>query len=223
MRDAYHEVDRSGKPANFVQSEPEEYNDILNNFRVPLGEYQFKRALFAKKYLYTDFSKLLSFAFCREPADRAVSMFFAFGAKKVSRRQWARRIFAVGGVPRGKWATSYLFDAFLDAIDECRSSGSTQRPLGLHFQTHTAAMFDDVTDQSGTPLLRHIWRLENLIAGLNQVRGELGLKPICADESQFKNRTKRVEFALRSSHRKKLEQLFSGDFDLYERAGDYEI
>ena len=47
----YVEVERVKKPKNFIQAKPEEYNDILNNFRVVLGEYQFKRCLLAKKYL----------------------------------------------------------------------------------------------------------------------------------------------------------------------------
>lgn len=42
-------VDRIEKPANFIQSQPSQYNDILNNYRVVLGEYTHKRTLFAKK------------------------------------------------------------------------------------------------------------------------------------------------------------------------------
>ena len=47
-------VDRAKKPVNFIQSKPSEYNDILNNYRVVLGEYQFKRTLFAKKFLFVN-------------------------------------------------------------------------------------------------------------------------------------------------------------------------
>ena len=73
----YVEVDRDKKPKTFIQSTPEEYNDILNNYRVVLGEYQFKRCLFAKKYLYPEkWDDMFSFAFSREPTDRCVSMFY---------------------------------------------------------------------------------------------------------------------------------------------------
>lgn len=52
LKPYYEEVDRVNKPPSFIQSDPKQYNDILNNYRVLLGEYQFKRALFAKTYLY---------------------------------------------------------------------------------------------------------------------------------------------------------------------------
>ena len=72
----YREVDRTQRPPCFIQSSPVEYNDILNNYRVVLGDYQFRRALFAKTYLYPDhWDRILSFAFVREPTSRAVSMF----------------------------------------------------------------------------------------------------------------------------------------------------
>jgi hypothetical protein len=74
----YVEVERSNTPVNFIQSHPNQYNDILNNYRVVLGDYQFKRALFAKKYLFDNhtWSKTFSFAFSREPIDRCLSMFY---------------------------------------------------------------------------------------------------------------------------------------------------
>ncbi|NNC23541.1 sulfotransferase family 2 domain-containing protein [Salinisphaera sp. USBA-960] len=72
----YVEVDRAQKPITFIQANPEQYNDILNNYRVVLGDHQFKRCLFAKKYLYPhNWDNIYSFAFSREPVDRCVSMF----------------------------------------------------------------------------------------------------------------------------------------------------
>ena len=80
----YKEVDRVQKPKIFVQSNFSEYNDILNNYRIPLGEYTFKRALFAKKYLYKEnWDKLFSFAFSREPIDRCISMFYYLFWQKI--------------------------------------------------------------------------------------------------------------------------------------------
>ncbi len=51
LKPYYREVDRDKKPKNFAQAEYGEYNDILNNYRFVLGEYQFKRCLFAKTFL----------------------------------------------------------------------------------------------------------------------------------------------------------------------------
>ncbi|WP_075590606.1 sulfotransferase family 2 domain-containing protein [Labilibacter marinus] len=115
----YKEIDRGKKPKNFIQSSPTEYNDILNNDRTLLGEYQFKRVLFAKKYLYPDnWNSVFSFAFAREPVDRCVSMFYYLHYTK---RSFPRKIYtAVKNLKYDKrlgLSTSYDFDMFLDLIE----------------------------------------------------------------------------------------------------------
>ena len=85
LKPFYNEVDRLRKPKTFIQADPREYNDIINNFRVVLGDYQFKRTLFAKEFLYKDkWSSICSFAFSREPIDRCVSMFYYLHHQKRS-------------------------------------------------------------------------------------------------------------------------------------------
>ena len=41
LKPYYVEVDRVLKPRNFIQANYNEYNDILNNYRINLGNYQF--------------------------------------------------------------------------------------------------------------------------------------------------------------------------------------
>ena len=50
VRPHYVTVDRGRFPANFIQSEKREYNDILNNYRVVLGKYQFKEPCLQKNF-----------------------------------------------------------------------------------------------------------------------------------------------------------------------------
>ncbi|NNL99894.1 MAG: sulfotransferase family 2 domain-containing protein, partial [Gammaproteobacteria bacterium] len=173
----YREVDRANKPATFIQSDRVEYNDILNNFRVVLGEYQFRRCLFAKRFLYREqWESLYSFVFAREPVDRCISMFFYL--------YWPDRGFA-GNLARivGRslatgtfmYNTRYAFDRLLDHAAQARGSDSIYRPLGLHFTTHTAPMWDDVPDLDGKVLLTAVFRLENLVDGINSVFEACGI------------------------------------------------
>lgn len=166
----YKEVDRTQKPKNFIQSTPEEYNDILNNFRVVLGEYQFKRVLFASKYLYpNNWDSIFSFAFSRNPMDRCISMFYYLHHKK---RSLTRNLYLGYKNLRNRkklgLSVSYDFDLFLELIESVDHNEfkSIYNPAGLHFSTHTAPMFNDVTDIEGNLLLTKIYRLEHLYEGI---------------------------------------------------------
>lgn len=199
----YLEVDRSQKPYCFFMGQKHEYNDILNNYRIPLGEYQFKRALFARDWLYKEeWDEMVSFAFCREPVSRCISAFFYLNSD-------------LGNL-------DYAFDKFLDAIAACRASPSSSAPMGLHFSTHTASMWDDVTDNNGTILLHHIFRLEDLIQGINYVFFKCGLTERVAPLPEHINSNKRkLPFQPGRHHLSKIETLYGKDFDLYESGVDY--
>lgn len=219
----YVQIDRHHNAKSFIQAAPEEWNDILNNYRTPLGEYQFRRCLFAKTYLYkSSFEDMLKFAFVREPVDRCISQFFYLWRKTnpKSMQFWRQRLelFAKalrrpGRVPN----ISYDFDLFLEAIAACRSSTSHQVPFGLHFQTHTAAMWDDVVDHNGTVLLDYIWRLEDLDKGLEIVRAALGGPDGPSDSKTTRiNQSKQTPLAVTKQQKRKIETLFAKDFELYE-------
>ncbi len=216
----YVEVDRVNMPKNFIQAKPEEYNDILNNHRVVLGEYQFKRCLFAKQYLYRDqWDSIYSFAFSREPCQRCVSMFYYlfykdYGLVKNTLRSIKRTI-----RERSFYNTSYAFDMFLDYVVEARESDSIYSPFGTRFTTHTAPMWDDITDLSGNVLLKDVYRLENLLEGLNRAFEVCGIDKKVEVNDKYLNKNKgNKKYIPNVSQKNKIENLYRDDFELYERA-----
>ncbi|ACM39326.1 hypothetical protein Avi_9606 (plasmid) [Allorhizobium ampelinum S4] len=219
LRNHYVQVDRSKKPYCFLLAKEPEYNDILNNYRIPLGEYQFKRTLFAREWLYKDvWHEMVSFAFCREPLSRCISAFFYLWEAEAQRRAWLPSF--NGALNAHGYGLDYSFDQFLDAVVACRDSGSNFSPMGLHFSTHTATMWDDVTDSGGSILLSNIFRLEDLIHGINHVFSVCGVpdkaKPLLRDINT--NETKRP-FTPSRHHIAKVEDLYGKDFELYETYG----
>ena len=212
----YTEVERGKKPACFIQSRPEEYNDILNNYRVVLGEYQFRRCLFAKKFLYPDdFDRHFKVAFSRNPIDRCVSQFFYMWHKPGRKRDLKLRLM-MAKQRRFSGRLEYNFDRFLAAIEEARQSESNSWPHGLHFQTHTAAMWPDIVDENDTVLLDCIYRLEDLTLGVNHIRETLDQPPLEPDNSVRTNTSSKSAFAPSSDQVRKIEELFGKDFDIYE-------
>ena len=217
----YVEVDRIKKPKTFIQASPEEYNDILNNYRVVLGEYQFKRCLFAKKYLYHEkWDDIFSFAFAREPTDRCVSMFYYLFWSNSGSLDNIYRVFK-RSVTHKKLIlnTSYAFDAFLDFSHEARISDSIYYPLGNHFTTHTAPMWDDITDSCGNVLLKEVYRLENLTEGINRAFEGCGIAKRLDYTDKILNKNKgRKTYNPNQSQKKKIEEIYCNDFEIYEKA-----
>lgn len=216
LGDLYHQTDRNMMPTGFLQAPKAEHNDILNNFRVLLGTYQFRRCLFAQTYLYPeDFDRYFRFAFCRDPQARCVSQF---------RYLWARSDPARFGAQTSLMTDRLVFDGnpekdfdrFLAAIAECRASPSNIKPYGLHFQTHVAAMSDDICDEAGKPLLDMIFRLEDLLPALNMVRVAFGRAPIPADQAAHVNRSRDTGFTPTPAQRNRIRDLFAADYEIYE-------
>lgn len=222
LKPHYHEVDRSRQPRNFLQASPDEYNDILNNYRVPLGEYQFRRCAFAKKYLYPDsWEGLYSFAFVREPLDRCLSMFYSLYWQNNGLVNTLKSIIEQSvKSSRLHLSTSYAFDSFLDLIEESQTSASTYIPRGIKFSTHTARMWDDITDDAGRVLLTSVFRLENLTEGVNQAFEACGIEKRMEGPLRRVNRNaNRTAYAPNPAQRRKIQQLYDRDFDLYESTG----
>jgi hypothetical protein len=217
----YVEVDRMKKPKSFIQALPEEYNDILNNYRVVLGEYQFQRCLFAKKYLYPDrWDSMFSFAFSRNPIDRCVSMFYYLFWKDAGfLKNIASSLKRCINGEKFIFNASCAFDVFLDYVQEARLSDSIFRPLGLHFTTHTAPMWGDITDSNGNVLLSKVYRLENLIEGINLAFEECGIsKRIDRNNVVLNRNPDRKDYRPNERQKKKIGQIYEKDFEIYEQA-----
>jgi hypothetical protein len=216
----YVEVDRNKRPKTFIQARPDEYNDILNNYRVVLGDYQFKRCLFAKLYLYPDsWDDIYSFAFSREPVDRCISMFYYLywgrgyveNLKRIIKRARNHRKLIVN--------TSYAFDAFLDYAYAARVSDSIYRPFGIHFTTHTAPMWEDITDPDGNILLKSVFRLESLAEGINKAFEMCGIDKRLSSSANMLNRNKgRKGLTPTRAQIKKIKEIYRRDFEIYEKA-----
>ena len=215
-------VDRVNKPKTFIQVSPDEYNDILNNYRVVLGDYQFRRCQFAKKYLYPDqWDNIFSFAFSREPIDRCLSMFYyLYWQDKTVFKQLENAIKKSLNSAKLHYCTSYAFDVFLDNVHEALVNDSIYSPLGIHFSTHVAPMWSDITDSEGNILLKKVYRLENLIDGINQVYEECGLdKKIERSNKKINKNKNRGNYKPTKSQIQKIESIYTHDFEIYENAG----
>jgi hypothetical protein len=218
----YTEVDKKYKPKTFIQAKSEEYNDILNNFRVVLGEYQFKRSLFAKKFLYpNNWESIYSFAFSREPIDRCISMFYYLHHQKRGILRSVLNVYHnIKSQRKIGFSLSYDFDLFLDLIQAAHcNSNSNYKPSGIAFSTHTAPMFNDITDEKGNIILSTIYRLEDLHKAIEEVFRLCGLEYKNSDKIVFANKnTKRGVFSPNIKQRKKIYRLYEEDFEIYEKA-----
>ncbi len=217
----YLTVDRGNRPECFLQADQSAWNDILNNYRMVLGNYQFRRSLFAKTYLYPDtWDDMVSFAFAREPVSRCVSMFY-YLFWETGMRGLRKHLDVFMRLRRVPVTTGRAFDLFLDVLEEAPRSPTNLRPISLHFTTHTAPMWGDVADDDGNVLLTRIYRLENLNRGIDEVYEMCGLPPreVAARDNVVVNRTRRKGgYRPSPAQRRRIEQIFAKDFDLYENA-----
>lgn len=211
-------AERVRKPVNFIQSPPVQWNDILNNFRVPLGAYQFRRCAFARRFLWPEsWDGMLRFGFCRHPVDRAVSAFHYLARPRGGERSFVQHLAETGPPPPDDPAA--LFDAFLDLVAQARASDSIYRPVNLHFTTHTAPVWDDVTDDQGRLLLSHLYRLEDLGPALAEVRAQLGLPAPESPALPLQNARDSAEaYCPTPVQRTRIETLWPRDAALYEDA-----
>lgn len=217
----YTKTDRHCKPGCFLGKDKEEWNDILNNYRTPLGEYQFYRSEYAKNFLYQEeWGSMLRIAFARNPYDRVLSMYYHLlsplgkkGLPSLNHAVWLLR-----NIYRIPVTETRTFSLFLDMLEEQeeRREDSIFEPFGLSFSTHTNPMANDILDPLGNNNMSHIFKLENLQKGIKFCYEYYGRK--FDKELVRENRNTRSKITLKRSHRKRIEKLFLKDFDIYENA-----
>ncbi len=182
-------------PMPFIAIPKEQWNDALNNFRLRLGPYDFKRMLFAKKFLYSEeeFARRFKFVVVRNPYDRLVSAwkYLMVGAR-------ARN-------PTGLWM-KLSFEKFLS---ELPGIWATKGLLDL--ATHTAPLWPDITDEQGKLLVDFIARLERIEEDFAHICGELGLPPTEFPRKNANRKDRDYRRYYNTRTRKLVEELFGED------------
>jgi len=201
------------KPPSFIQKSKDDYNDILNNSKTVLGEYQFKRALFAKTFLFPEeWENITSFAFVREPTDRAISMFFFLFWKDLK-----HKLKVTYYTKKLLYNKSYAFDIFLDQIEMVRDSPTFYKPISLFFTTHTNPMWNDITDENEKVILSHIFKLEDLAEGVNKIFELCSIdKRIDSKAERLNVNRSRSQFTPNKKQLQRLQTIYASDYKLYE-------
>ena len=151
----YVQTDRKAPPRDFSLIPRQEWNDTVNNYRYPLGEFDFRRMLFVSKCLYApdEFSRIFKFVIVRNPYDRAVSC-------------WRYRVAQGFELDSGAGA----FERFLEGLPENWHSKANR-----HLAMHSAPIWPDITDGSGRLLVDRIYRLEEIELHLPEICASLGV------------------------------------------------
>jgi hypothetical protein len=149
----YVQSDRRAPARSFAEAPKAEWNDMVNNFRIPLGEHDFRRMLFARDHLYgaEEFGRMFRFVIVRNPYDRALSC-------------WHYLTGGIGG--------SAGFERFLESLPWEWTSKHNR-----HLATHTAPVWPDITDDAGNLLVDEIYKLEEIDAVMPDLCGRLGVSP----------------------------------------------
>ena len=80
-------------------------------------------------------------------------------------------------------------------------------------------MWDDITDFTGNVLLDRVYRLENLIEGINSAFEECGIAKRLDSSVKKLNQNKRRKAYIPNQHqREKIREIYSKDFEIYENA-----
>lgn len=180
----------------FVALDKSQWNNNLNNHLVSLGEYEYKRMLFAKKFLYSEqeFDEMYKFAIVRNPYFRAVSCW------KYLTKHWT---FTKPKLMMARRSFPYFLD-MLPEVWETR--------FDRHVSTHTAPMWQDITDEHGTMLLDDVFKLEDIHNGITTICENLGIEP---HEMKKKNSSNigNYDAYLTQRNLSKIENLYGEDIE----------
>ncbi len=162
----YVQTERQKNYKTFIALPKEQWNDVLNNFKIPLGEYDYKRMLFAQKFLYTkeEFDTMFKFAIVRNPYDRAVSAWKYLTQKPISLREKL--------LEPHKAKEKKDFAYFLHTLE---NNWATK--YNRHKATHTSSMWADLTNWEGELLADQIFKLENIQHDIKVICKQINIDP----------------------------------------------
>lgn len=186
-------------PTTFLDLRREEWNDNLNNFRVPLGEYDYRRMLFAKNFLFPhDFSERFKFTIARNPYNRAVSCWKYLTRRKVIQKVWPR------------FRLRYRFEDFLAILPDAWASKKNRQ-----LATHTAPVWPDITDDEGQLLVDFIGHLETIEEdfGIIARRLDLPSRPSFPQENAYTLQAPNKRTFTRKTKRM-VDQLYEADIEM---------
>ena len=175
-----------------------EWNDNLNNFRIPLGPFDYRRMLFARDYLYPrDFHSRFKFTVVRNPYARAVSAWRYLTRRGIMQCFWPR------------YRYRYRFTDFLAMLPDAWES-KRNRPLA----THTAPVWPDIIDERGTPLVDFTACLETIENDFQIIAQRLSLPEYRAFPRINHNlQSSQYQKAYNRRSRQLVEELYSQDIE----------
>ncbi|MBS2212133.1 sulfotransferase family 2 domain-containing protein [Carboxylicivirga mesophila] len=187
-------------PIPFIALPKEQWNDALNNHRIPLGGYDYKRLLFAKKFLYDEeeFNNLYKFTIVRNPYDRAVSLWrYLMNTREAHKLPGSRM----------RIILKHSFSKFLSHIPYFMES-----KVSRSFATHVAPQWDDLTDMNNNLLVNEYFRIENINQGITILNQKLN-----TNITEFSHINKSLRNSYQKHYSKKtlkqVEALYASDIE----------
>jgi Sulfotransferase family len=156
--------DRYTHPLPFVAVPKEQWNDVLNNFRIPLGHYDYKRMQFAKKFLYSEeeFRAMYKFVVVRDPYERIFSAW-----KYLFRCEFPDKEY-------NKMKRSFTY--FLEQLPKSFEVRFQQIYHHGYIGLHAAPVWADITDEDGTLLVDQVVRLEHFNEDIKTLNDKFGFQ-----------------------------------------------
>ncbi|MGN6616912.1 MAG: sulfotransferase family 2 domain-containing protein [Ilyomonas sp.] len=187
---------KRGEAKPFVAVPKEEWNDVLNNFRVPLGEYEYKRMLFAKKFLYSEeeFNDMYKFVIVRNPYDRAVSIWkWVFRNKEIHAKRFLMK---------------YSFRYFLSQLPRYFEMKHDRQIIG-----HAAPVWSDITDHDGNVLVDGIFKLEEMDEAIKIINKKIGTNIPGLSKKNVKRQNDSYRKHYDSKTKKLVEEIYGYDIE----------